>query len=293
MLSRIWTIVQVAMLLVTITNVDAASADCFGSTAWSTVGTVGLCVTTDRAAWNRVATAPEVVSFDPEGSGFPILVNGATPTSDVTVAVIQEVLLSQIGSADYLEDGELPPTPLDQRLTAGPITEIFQGIPEVAPGSLYVPQFSSVLSILTSPGNGALSLWVEPGVTNTLDYDDPARRFQAWGANFSNVNAGTVAMHAVLGDSDPATAESNVAIAIVAGIEVANGFLGLVTPTGTDLARVRFVVASGPGSNFEIDDVVGSSSIVPEPSVGLLLGLGLIGMAAEARRGPSKDHLRR
>ena len=277
MCCRISRIIQATALLVAMVLAEPASADCFGSAAW-TVGAHGLCVTTDRAAWDRVALDREVVSLDPGDTGVPVLVDGTVPISNVTVAVVPESPLSRIGDDDYAGDGNFGPTPANQRLSAGVITELFQVIPEIAPGSLYVPLFPSVLDITSDASNGVLSLWVEPGVSNSLDFDTPARRPRAWGATFSNVAVGAVAMHAVLGSSDPADAESNTAAAVVAGIDINSGFLGMVTPVGTNLARVRFVVASGSGNHFQIDSMVSGSSVVPEPSMALLVGLGLIGL---------------
>ena len=270
---------------------EPATADCFGSTDWFAF-TNGTCLTTNSAEWSRVAQAPDVVSFDPGGPGVPVLVDGSPPGSNVDLSLISEIVLDGIGDNDYAGDGVVLPTPNDQRLTAGAITELFQGIPELAPGSLFTPQFPSVLDLTTDPGNGFLSLWLEPGATILIDFDDRAQRPRAWGATFANVVSGTVALHAVFGDADAGNGMNDVPSARTSVFDVQSGFLGLTAPEGMTLARLQLVLAGGSGSAFRIDDVSYASSIVPEPSTALFMGLGLIGLARGSRGAHFATHRR-
>jgi hypothetical protein len=235
---------------------------------------------------------PDVVSFDPGSTGVPILVNGSIPLSNVELRPIPEILLDAIGKNDYAGDGVVAATPSSQRLSAGAIGEIFQGIPELAPGSLFEARFPSVLDVQTDLNNGFLSLWLEPGATVLLDFDDPSLRPRAWGATFSSLVDGAVALHAIFGNADAEAGMNDIPAARSLAIPVQNGFLGVTAPDGMTLARLQFVVASGSGNAFLIDDVSYASSIVPEPSAGLLVGLGLIGLARQARGSHRGAHRR-
>ncbi len=268
----------VAFSLFSFSSPNVAVAACFGSEAWSRFGAVGVCVTSDAAAWAAVVSDPERVDFASPASATPVLAGGSPVTGSVDLAVISEITLDAIGEADYLDDGGVAATDPWRRLSAGALSEVFLGVPEFPVGTEYVPALPNLLS----PGLG-LQVGLETGVTLLLDFDSHASRPIAWAGSLTAAVMGQVSLHAVLGDRTAADGDDDLAVGIEPRIPLDSTFLGIVAPEGTHLARLQFFLRSGVGASFVMDEMAYSSQPIPEPSVALMIGAGLACLARTRR----------
>ncbi len=254
----------------------AQSAPCFGSEAWSTFGASGLCLTTSRTAFAAAAGEALRIDFASNAGDTAVQAGGVDVLGRTPVGDVPEVIRESIGSADYDPDETFAGVPIGRQLTAGPLSELFIGRPEIPAGTVWTPALASELI----PAVG-LRVGLQIGTNFNMDFDDFGSRPTFVSTATTLPFGGTVGLHVLLGNpGGPADLLSDRVLAI----PVDSTFLGISAAPGTDIARLRWFLASGNTSSFDLTDVAYSSTPIPEPSTTLLIGAGLVALSASRRR---------
>lgn len=258
----------VASLLILVFATEGQAAACFGSVDWNTVGSTGLCVTSSEPVWNAFVQDLTPLDLRSTGTGVPLTVGGVPPSGITSLAVVPDVVLTEIGGADY----DLPSIPGERRLLGGALSEIFLEVPEGPGGVGVLPSLPNELA----PGVG-LRIGLELGITLNLDFESAAGRPSAWAASFSDRPLGLLELHAVLGYAQASGEPVDTVFDIVPRISIEGPFLGIAAPDGTELARLRIYLAGAAAQGeFVVDSMSYGSRPVPEPTSSILIGLGML-----------------